>query len=54
MSRIKDKIIWITGASSGIGEDLAIALNERGNRVILSARSAGKLRKVGPPVPGTG
>lgn len=46
MARIKDKIIWITGASSGIGEALALALNAAGNKVILSARSAGKLEQV--------
>ncbi len=46
MARIKDKIIWITGASSGIGEALAIALNGQGNRVILSARSTAKLEEV--------
>ena len=46
MARIRDKIIWITGASSGIGEDLAITLNRLGNRVILSARSVDKLKEV--------
>jgi short-subunit dehydrogenase len=39
----KDKVCWITGASSGIGEALAEMFYERGARVILSARSAGRL-----------
>ncbi|MBT8209637.1 MAG: SDR family oxidoreductase [Eudoraea sp.] len=46
MTRITDKIIWITGASSGIGEALALAFNATGNRVILSARSGDKLQQV--------
>ena len=31
---------WITGASSGLGRELAIALAERGVMVAASARSA--------------
>lgn len=41
-----NKVIWITGASSGIGEQLAYALNQQGARLILSARSQDKLEKV--------
>ena len=37
---------WITGASSGIGEALSLALNRRGERVILSARRANELERV--------
>ncbi|MCX2719445.1 SDR family oxidoreductase [Lentiprolixibacter aurantiacus] len=48
---IKDKIIWITGASSGIGEALAYAFNKLGNKVILSARSEDKLRMVAKNCP---
>ena len=44
--RINNKIIWITGASSGIGEALAYAFNGMGNKVILSARNENKLQKV--------
>jgi dehydrogenase/reductase SDR family protein 7B len=46
MSFFKDKVIWITGASSGIGEALAIELAKREARIILSARSEDKLWKV--------
>jgi len=42
----EDKIVWITGASSGIGEALAIAWSREGARVILSARNAAELERV--------
>lgn len=47
MSELKDKVIWITGASSGIGEALAYRLAEQGARLILSARRAEELKRVG-------
>lgn len=37
---------WITGASSGIGRELAIALAERGVTVAASARSTDKLAEL--------
>ena len=39
----KNKIVWITGASSGIGEELAIQVAEFGAKVVLSARNSEKL-----------
>ena len=36
--RFRDKVVWITGASSGIGEALAYAFYEEGANLILSAR----------------
>jgi dehydrogenase/reductase SDR family protein 7 len=42
----KGKIVWITGASSGIGEQLAYAFAARGAKLILSARRMGVLMKV--------
>ncbi|MDE3212794.1 MAG: SDR family NAD(P)-dependent oxidoreductase [Bacteroidota bacterium] len=42
----KDKVIWITGASSGIGESLAIALSQLDTRLILSSRREGELNRV--------
>jgi dehydrogenase/reductase SDR family member 7B len=41
-----NKIVWITGASSGIGEHLAYSCIKRGATVILSARNKEKLEKV--------
>ena len=46
MSEIKNKIIWITGASSGIGEALTYELVNRGAKVIISARRTQELERV--------
>ncbi|TDD96890.1 SDR family oxidoreductase [Flavobacterium cellulosilyticum] len=43
---IKDKIIIITGASSGIGEATALKLSMKGATVVLSARSKDKLNEL--------
>lgn len=43
---LKDKVVWITGASKGIGKALAIELSREGARVILSARSIDELKAV--------
>ncbi|MEX0779079.1 MAG: SDR family oxidoreductase [Balneolales bacterium] len=40
------KTIWITGASSGIGEALAYAYSKTGSRIILSSRKKGQLERV--------
>lgn len=41
-----NKVIWITGASSGIGEALAIELSRHGAQVVLSARRPVELERV--------
>ena len=46
MTNLKGKIIWITGASSGIGEELAYQLSKAGAKLILSARREAKLKTV--------
>jgi dehydrogenase/reductase SDR family protein 7B len=40
------KVVWITGASSGIGEELARQLDRAGAKLILSARSVEKLEEL--------
>lgn len=43
---LSNKTIWITGASSGIGESLAVQLAAKANRIILSARREDELNRV--------
>ena len=45
-SKYKDKKIWITGASSGIGEEMARQLYSHGAKVILSGRREHELNRV--------
>ncbi|WP_299274989.1 SDR family oxidoreductase [uncultured Psychroserpens sp.] len=44
--KLNNKTIWITGASSGIGKSLAIALSKYDCKLILSARRTEELEKV--------
>ncbi len=46
MAYFTNKVIWVTGASSGIGEALAYALNAAGAKLILSSRRAVELQRV--------
>lgn len=41
-----DRRVWVTGASSGIGEALARAIVRDGGRVVISARRVDKLNEV--------
>ncbi|PON59111.1 Short-chain dehydrogenase/reductase [Parasponia andersonii] len=43
---IEDKVIWITGASRGIGEVLAKQLANLGAKLIISARNEAELERV--------
>lgn len=46
MKDIKNKIVWITGASDGIGKELAIQMAKEGAKIILTARNEEKLTEV--------
>ena len=46
MDQFKDKVVWITGASSGIGAALATTFSNAGCRVVLSGRRTEALETV--------
>lgn len=43
---LKNNIVWITGASSGIGEALTYKMNQLGAKLIISSRKSEALYKV--------
>jgi NADP-dependent 3-hydroxy acid dehydrogenase YdfG len=47
METFKNKVVWITGASSGIGEAIAMAFAQQGARLVLTARREEELIRVG-------
>src|ERR1043165_4989184 len=46
MQYFQNKVIWITGASSGIGEALTHALSSAGALIIISSRKEAELGRV--------
>jgi short-subunit dehydrogenase len=46
MLPVKNKTVWITGASSGIGEALAYQFAKEGAKLVLSARRESELQRV--------
>lgn len=46
MARINNKTVWITGASSGIGEAMAYLLSAKNCRLIISSRNEAALNRV--------
>ena len=46
MNLFENKVVWITGASSGIGEALAVAFAKEGAKLVLSARRIEELQRV--------
>ena len=51
---MKDKVVIITGASSGIGKACAIVFAEKGAKVVLAARNRDKLTSVEAELQGKG
>jgi short-subunit dehydrogenase len=49
----QNKVVIITGASEGIGKALAEALSARGAKLVLAARSEGKLTALSKTLPGS-
>ncbi|MBN2625191.1 MAG: SDR family oxidoreductase [Spirochaetales bacterium] len=43
---VNNRVVWITGASSGIGEALAYEFHKKGARVVISARNKEKLDQI--------
>jgi NADP-dependent 3-hydroxy acid dehydrogenase YdfG len=54
MEGIKDKVVVITGASSGIGEATAVMLAERSAKVVLGARGLDRLESLARRIAGAG
>jgi len=54
MATINNKTIWITGASDGIGKELAVQLAQKGAKIILTARNKVKLEQVQQSLQGDG
>ena len=46
MMGFKNKTVWVTGASSGIGKALAIQFSKLGANVVLSSRKESDLKEV--------
>ena len=49
--KVKDKVVIVTGASEGIGAALAKLLSANGAKVVLAARQADVLKKMGSELP---
>lgn len=51
MEKLQHKVIWITGASSGIGLEMAKQLAGNGNKLVLSSRRTDVLEKIKQALP---
>jgi len=52
--KFDEKVVWITGASSGIGRHLALAFAREGAMVAASARRMDELERVVAEIHGSG
>jgi len=52
--RFRDQVVWVTGASSGIGEAVAVAFSREGAKLVLSARNVAELERVRQACAGSG
>ncbi len=52
--RLANKVAWVTGAGSGIGEAAAMALAAEGAEVVLTGRTAAKLERVAAAIVAAG
>jgi dehydrogenase/reductase SDR family protein 7B len=52
--RFRDKVVWVTGASSGIGEATAMAFSREGAKLVLSSRNGAELERVRKACDGEG
>jgi len=50
---MKDKVVVITGASSGIGRALALEFASKGSKLVLGARRTEKLKEIEKELPGS-
>ena len=48
---LTDKVIWVTGATSGIGEAAAVHLSQQGARVVASGRREERLQTLAARLP---
>ena len=54
MKNFNNQTVWITGASDGIGKELAIQMADLGAKIILTARNIDKLNEVKNSLKGEG
>ncbi len=51
MKSFQNKVVWITGASSGIGREMALQLGREGSSLVLSARRKEELEALRAALP---
>src|SRR5436190_4683601 len=54
MNQVKNKVVIVTGASSGIGEASARALGQAGAKIVLAARRLDKLEALAKDIQAAG